>query len=991
MVLSQKLAGSESDVTIRSGSPALSDSFGKDLSGVALLGGSTGASQLGGGRGIEAEPYISDRKHMPDRSHWGLLGSNNAVGSPAADAIGVWAQANALEGTPAAGLLSQQDDSRDTELDAPMSNLQLQAAAAAAHGEGLVGSWPGAAGHHHGHSASTTDAALPFFQGRPIRTGSHLSNMAAGVQRTSSFNGHPGSARAMGGHVSDGGFAGADQLCFGSCNSAPITPRSQAFTPRSPSLGFGDEDTGVGLPHVNSAGPGHIRGYADGRHGPSKLRMSSSDHSSNMPASAALAAAGMQGISGLDAFPLGGVATTCGTPDHMAAANMQMLLQQQQAALQMAQSGMLPGAAGLPPQQAAAMAQAAALMAGMNPADAGMQAAAAGLPGYNMMPPMMPDAAAAGVGGMNQMQMLMYYAQLGMMAQMNNAGGGMGMPGVPAAGGLPNMPGMANPMMFSMMNPQQMAAFCASAQQQWQAGMPATAIANIAAAAAVAATAATNQDEPGSGNRNAGRGGPRQHPLADLKTDRRLRCDRSGGGRSSGGRCDDGGMGSPSVGGRLDPLLEEYKNNRTRRWEMRDILGHMMEFSLDQLGSRFIQQKLDTLSPEELEAAFAEVAPKGLMLMNDVFGNYVIQKFLELDVPSHRAELAAQMKGQVLSLSLQLYSCRVIQKALEVLPLEQKIGIVAELDGALMRCVRDQNGNHVIQKVIECVPTEHITNLLDTFAGNLVSLSQHPFGCRVMQRILEHCADPGRYNVFMTEILKATVQLGQDQYGNYVIQHVVEQGKPHERDAVYERLFPHIVVLSQNKFASNVVEKMLLHCTPAQRGAIVEEFLRQPSRRSSSDGVVSASYPGLGCELLGCEQSALEQMMQDQYGNYVVQKTLEVCDEGQRERLLSRVRCYYETLKSSQFGKHIVNRLEKLLSAGMRIQVNSLNNMALHNSSLNSSNIPAAAAPADVPAAAPVPAAVVPAALQQQQPAAADAAAAAAEPAAAAAQVQQQS
>jgi hypothetical protein len=115
-----------------------------------------------------------------------------------------------------------------------MSNLQLQAAAAAASGEGLVGSWPGAAGHHHHHSASTTDAALPFFQGRPIRTGSNLSNMAAGVQRTSSFTGHPGSARAMAGHVSDGGFAGADQLCFGSCNSAPITPRS-------PSFGFGDE------------------------------------------------------------------------------------------------------------------------------------------------------------------------------------------------------------------------------------------------------------------------------------------------------------------------------------------------------------------------------------------------------------------------------------------------------------------------------------------------------------------------------------------------------------------------------------------------------------------------------------------------------------------------------------------------------------------------------------------------------------------------------
>jgi hypothetical protein len=51
---------------------------------------------------------------------------------------------------------------------------------------------------------------------------------------------------------------------------------------------------------------------------------------------------------------------------------------------------------------------------------------------------------------------------------------------------------------------------------------------------------------------------------------------------------------------------------------------------------------------------------------------------------------------------------------------------------------------------------------------------------------------------------------------------------------------------------------------------------------------------------------------------------LQVCDESQRERLLSRVRCYHEILKTSTFGKHIVNRLEKLLSAGMRIQINSL-------------------------------------------------------------------
>jgi hypothetical protein len=109
------------------------------------------------------------------------------------------------------------------------------------------------------------------------------------------------------------------------------------------------------------------------------------------------------------------------------------------------------------------------------------------------------DSAAA--AGMNQMQMLMYFAQLGMMASMN--GSPMSMPGTPTAA-MTNSPmaaaaaaaaagGMANPMLFNMMNPQQLAAFNA-AQQHWQAGMPASAIANIAAAAAVAATAASNPE-----------------------------------------------------------------------------------------------------------------------------------------------------------------------------------------------------------------------------------------------------------------------------------------------------------------------------------------------------------------------------------------------------------------------------------------------------------------------------------------------------------------
>ncbi|XP_020214472.2 pumilio homolog 2, partial [Cajanus cajan] len=217
-------------------------------------------------------------------------------------------------------------------------------------------------------------------------------------------------------------------------------------------------------------------------------------------------------------------------------------------------------------------------------------------------------------------------------------------------------------------------------------------------------------------------------------------------------------------------LLEEFKSNKTKCFELSEIAGHVVEFSADQYGSRFIQQKLETATTEEKNMVYQEIMPHALALMTDVFGNYVVQKFFEHGLASQRRELANKLLGHVLTLSLQMYGCRVIQKAIEVVDLDQKIEMVQELDGNVMRCVRDQNGNHVIQKCIECVTEDAIHFIVSTFFDQVVTLSTHPYGCRVIQRVLEHCKDPITQQKVMDEILGAVSMLAQDQYGNYVVQ-----------------------------------------------------------------------------------------------------------------------------------------------------------------------------------------------------------------------------
>ncbi|KAF6151266.1 hypothetical protein GIB67_002965 [Kingdonia uniflora] len=272
-------------------------------------------------------------------------------------------------------------------------------------------------------------------------------------------------------------------------------------------------------------------------------------------------------------------------------------------------------------------------------------------------------------------------------------------------------------------------------------------------------------------------------------------------------------------------LLEEFKNNKTRCLELSEIVGHVGEFSVDQYGSRFIQQKLEMTSVDEKNKIFPEIIPHARTLMIDVFGNYVIQKFFEHGTESQREELASQFAGFILPLSLQIYGCRVIQKALEVVDVDRQTQMVAELDGFVMKCVHDQNGNHVIQKCIECVPQDRIQFIISSLYGQVVALSIHPYGCRVIQRVLEHCDDMNTQRIVIEEILQSISTLAEDQYGNYVVQHILQHGKPDERSFVINKLAGHMVKMSQQKYASNVIEKCLTYAGQGERQIMVKEML----------------------------------------------------------------------------------------------------------------------------------------------------------------------
>jgi pumilio RNA-binding family len=371
--------------------------------------------------------------------------------------------------------------------------------------------------------------------------------------------------------------------------------------------------------------------------------------------------------------------------------------------------------------------------------------------------------------------------------------------------------------------------------------------------------------------------------------------EKSGGGRNrrndrhQGRRSDGKGQNGSAV--MASPVMEEFRSNKNRQWTIAHIEGHVVEFCQDQNGSRFIQQRLEMGDLAEQAIVIREVLPSIRRLRNDVFGNYVVQKLLEFGTPQVRADIRDTLEGELMQLSLQMYGCRVVQKAIEMLTEVDMFRLLKEFHHNVLSCIYDQNGNHVIQKCIEVVSTrarksaaqgdenhaaslkEHIEFILNDVLVNAASLSCHPYGCRVLQRILEHC-DQETKQAILGEVKTSHRRLLDDQYGNYVIQHVLQFGRTSDRDSILRIVVDTgLLGLSRQKFASNVVEKLLKFGNANHRRAIAAEMLKT----STDHSVVDQNPGGTSVVLL---------MVRDAYANYVVQTTLDVVPESEEKRLL---------------------------------------------------------------------------------------------------------
>jgi len=235
-------------------------------------------------------------------------------------------------------------------------------------------------------------------------------------------------------------------------------------------------------------------------------------------------------------------------------------------------------------------------------------------------------------------------------------------------------------------------------------------------------------------------------------------------------------------------------------------------------------------------------------------------------------------------ISRNMHGTRAVQKMIECLRTPEEIEIVISgLRQSVVVLIKDLNGNHVIQRCLNHLKPQYNQFIYDAVAGHCVEVATHRHGCCVLQRCIDHAIEKQKVQL-VTEVAVNALPLVKDPYGNYVVQYVLDLPYPGLISQLISKFEGHLAELSTQKFSSNVVEKCLTVGQPMTRSWMIAELT---------------------------ESDQLKNLIQDPFGNYVIQTAMNVADPHQHGKLVEEIKPYLPALRNTPYGKRIQNKVLK--------------------------------------------------------------------------------
>ncbi|KYR00682.1 hypothetical protein DLAC_02721 [Tieghemostelium lacteum] len=243
-----------------------------------------------------------------------------------------------------------------------------------------------------------------------------------------------------------------------------------------------------------------------------------------------------------------------------------------------------------------------------------------------------------------------------------------------------------------------------------------------------------------------------------------------------------------------------------------------------------------------------------------------------------------QLYGSIYPLCRDQHGCRFLQKKLEDNETQLTEVIFKEVCDYMLELMTDPFGNYLCQKLLEHCNDQQRLAIIERVGADIVRISMNMHGTRAVQKMIEYLTTPEQINLIKLSLKDYVVPLIQDLNGNHVIQKCLNKLSPADNQFIYDSVSAegNCVAVATHRHGCCVLQRCIDHASESQKLQLIHEVIK----------------------------NALV-LVQDPYGNYVVQYVLDLPFNGLASEMAKRFFGNVPILATQKFSSNVV---EKCLS-----------------------------------------------------------------------------
>ncbi|KAI3618499.1 hypothetical protein CBS9595_002862 [Malassezia furfur] len=258
----------------------------------------------------------------------------------------------------------------------------------------------------------------------------------------------------------------------------------------------------------------------------------------------------------------------------------------------------------------------------------------------------------------------------------------------------------------------------------------------------------------------------------------------------------------------------------------------------------------------------------------------------DVDLATMRLE---DLHGELSQLCRDQYGCRFLQKKLEENVPAQCDLIFRETFPYFAELMTDPFGNYLCQKLLEYCTDAQRDQIVDAIAPDLVTISLNMHGTRAVQKTIDFLSTPAQTQTIIAALRRNVVTLIKDLNGNHVIQKCLNRLAPEDSQFIYDAVAQKCVDVATHRHGCCVMQRCIDHATDNQRLQLVHEIT---------------------CHALP--------LVQDPFGNYVVQYVLDLNDPPFNEAVTHQFLHHVCVLSAQKFSSNVIEKCIRVADPASR-------------------------------------------------------------------------